>query len=459
MTKTILKRIDTTRDARLARLFELVRIPSVSTDPAYAADVRRAADWLAATLRDMGAEADVRDTEGHPMVLGHLKGPDGAPHVLFYGHYDVQPPDPLELWETEPFEPVLRPAGDDHHIVGRGASDDKGALMTFVEACRAWIDAEGKLPLTVSFLFEGEEESGSASLPGFLNDAADELACDVVLVCDSDMFDPKTPAVTTRLRGFVAEEISVSGADRDLHSGMFGNAAANALTVLTTILASLRAPDGSVAIDGFYDDVAPLPTETADAWTKLPFDGDKFLADIGLDAPAGERDRTVLEQLWVRPSCEIHGIWGGYSGPGYKTVIPCEANAKISFRLASGQDPERIRAIFRKHVEKRLPPDCKVTFTAQASAPAWALEPGNPYIQPVLDGLADEWGRSTTMGTGGSIPIVGALQDALGVDALLVGFANLDNRIHSPNEKYDLSSFEKGTRSWVHVIDRISRCG
>ena len=194
--------------------------------------------------------------------------------------------------------------------------------MTFVEACRAWIDVEGKLPLTVSFLFEGEEESGSASLPGFLKEAAAELACDVVLVCDSDMFDPKTPAVTTRLRGFVAEEIRIRAADRDLHSGMFGNAAANAMTVLTDILASLRDPDGGIAVSGFYDDVAPLPADTAEAWAALPFDGKQFLSDIGLTTPAGEKDRSVLEQLWVRPSCEIHGIWGGYSGPGYKTVIP-----------------------------------------------------------------------------------------------------------------------------------------
>ncbi|MBR9865328.1 MAG: M20/M25/M40 family metallo-hydrolase [Rhodobacteraceae bacterium] len=454
MTDT-LSHIDATMDDRLARLFDFIRIPSVSTDPAFAPDVARAAEWLAQTLRDMGADATVRETIGHPMVVGHLNGPADAPHVLFYGHYDVQPADPLELWNTDPFEPQLVPVENDTHIVGRGASDDKGALMTFVEACRALIETDGSLPIRVSFLFEGEEESGSRSLPGFLETAAEELACDVVLVCDTDMWDRETPAVTTMLRGLVGQEITIQAGDRDLHSGMFGNAAANALAVMSDVLASLRSENGGIAIEGFYDGVQELPEETAAEWGALPFDEAGFLENVGLKHPAGEAGRPVLHQVWARPSCEIHGIWGGYTEPGFKTVIPCEAHAKLSFRLVAGQDPEKIRNAFQNHVRSRLPADCSVTFSDHGLSPAWAMGRENPFLAPTLAALSDEWGRSTTCGTGGSIPIIGALREKLGVDALLVGFGRFDNRIHSPNEKYDLSSFRGGMRSWVRIIEKL----
>lgn len=453
MTQAALDHIDATLDARLERLFEFIRIPSVSTDTAYSADVARAAEWLAATLRDMGAQAQVHTTTGHPMVTGHLPGPQDAPHVLFYGHYDVQPPDPLELWNTNPFEPTLRDAGDDKHITGRGASDDKGALMTFVEACRAMIETDGSLPLRVSFLFEGEEESGSPSLPVFLAKAAQDLACDVILVCDTDMWDRETPAVTTMFRGLVGQEVTIRAGDRDLHSGMFGNAAANALTVLVDVLAVLRTDAGGVALPGFYDGIVPPPT----SWNDLAFDEAGFLADVGLSVPAGEQDQSVLAQVWARPSCEIHGIWGGYSAPGFKTVIPCEAHAKLSFRLAAGQDPIMIREAFQAFVQDRLPADCAVSFTDHGLSPAWAIEADNPFLAPTLAALTDEWGQATTCGTGGSIPIIGALKAHLGVDALLVGFARFDNRIHSPNEKYDLSSFHGGMRSWVRILEALAQ--
>lgn len=456
MTDT-LSHIDATMDDRLARLFDFIRIPSVSTDPAYAPEVTRAAEWLAQTLRDMGAEAKVHPTTGHPMVVGHLDGPADAPHVLFYGHYDVQPPDPLELWNTEPFEPVLVPVEGDTHIVGRGASDDKGALMTFVEACRALIETKGSLPIRVSFLFEGEEESGSASLPGFLESAADELSCDVVLVCDTDMWDRETPAVTTMLRGLVGQEMTITAGDRDLHSGMFGNAAANALGVMSTVLASLRDAQGGVAIEGFYNGVTELPKATAAEWAALPFDEVGFLENVGLSVPAGEQGRPVLHQVWARPSCEIHGVWGGYTDPGFKTVIPCQAHAKLSFRLVAGQDPEQIRDAFQDHIRAQLPADCSVSFSDHGLSPAWAMDGTNPYLAPTLEALAQEWGRSTTCGTGGSIPIIGALRDKLGVDALLVGFGRFDNRIHSPNEKYDMSSFRGGMRSWVRIIEGLAQ--
>ncbi|WEX10615.1 dipeptidase [Chelativorans sp. AA-79] len=457
-TEDILAHVDATIETRLQRLFQLIRIPSISTDPAHAEDCRRAAEWLADDLQSLGADASPRATEGHPMVVGHLPAPEGKPRVLFYGHYDVQPADPLELWETDPFEPTLRPAPDgDTHIVARGASDDKGALMTFVEACRAWVEVRGALPVGVSFLFEGEEESGSRSLLPFLDETAKELTCDAVLVCDTDMWDAKTPAITTMLRGLVGQEMTITCADRDLHSGMFGNAARNALTLMTEILASLRTPDGGVAIEGFYDGVEELPEEVRRMWSRLPFDEEKFLADVGLSIPAGEKGRSVREQVWSRPSCEINGLWGGYTEPGFKTVIPAKAHAKVSFRLVAGQDPQKIRDAFRAHVEARMPADCTVEFKDHGLSPAVSMPADGPYLKASLAALAEEWGDAAIGGTGGSIPIVGALKKYLGADALLVGFARFDNRIHSPNEKYDLSSYHKGIRSWVRILERLAQ--
>jgi acetylornithine deacetylase/succinyl-diaminopimelate desuccinylase-like protein len=450
--QTTLDHIDATLDARLARLFDFIRIPSVSTDPTHTKDVARAAEWLAQTLRDMGATATVHPTTGHPMVTGHLPGPATGPHVLFYGHYDVQPPDPLHLWTTDPFEPTLRDVGHDTEITGRGASDDKGALMTFVEACRAMIETTGNLPLKVSFLFEGEEESGSPSLPGFLAEAAQDLACDVILVCDTDMWDRDTPAVTTMFRGLVGQELTIKAADRDLHSGMFGNAAANALAVMADVLAAVRTPDGGVSLPGFYDGITPPPA----SWGDLAFDEAAFLTNVGLSVPAGEAGQSVLAQVWARPSFEVHGLWGGYTAPGFKTVIPCEAHAKVSFRLAAGQDPQAVRDSFRAFVQGRIPADCTVSFTDHGLSPAWAMDPANPFLAPTLAALAEQWGRSTTCGTGGSIPIIGALRAHLGVDALLVGFGRFDNRIHSPNEKYDLSSFQGGMKSWVRILTALA---
>ncbi len=439
--------------ASLDRLFELIRIPSVSTDPAHAKDCRAAADWLEQELLGLGFDASVRPTGGHPMVLGHEKSAAG-PHVLFYGHYDVQPVDPLALWKTKPFEPVLVPQPDgDSHIVARGASDDKGQLLTFVEACRAWKNGVGRLPVKVSMLFEGEEEISSPNLIPFLEATKTELAADVMLVCDTDMWDPSTPAITAMLRGLVEEEIEITAADRDLHSGMFGSAARNAIHVLADVVASLRDTQGRVTIHGFYDGVVEPPEEVKKLWAGLPFDGQKFLSDIGLSVPAGEQDRSVLEQVWTRPTCEVNGIWGGYIAEGFKTVIPARAHAKISFRLVAGQEPEKIRAAFRKHVRARLPADCTVEFIDHGGSAATVIPIDNPFLKPALEAMADEWdGRSAVAGTGGSIPIVSEFKRRLGMDALLVGFARFDNRIHSPNEKFDLSSYRKGIRSWVRIL-------
>nr|WP_295466098.1 M20/M25/M40 family metallo-hydrolase [Mesorhizobium sp.] len=449
---TVLAHAEANLDASLGRLFDLVRIPSISTDPAYKADCLRCAEWLAADLAGTGFDASVRLTTGHPMVVAHDQSGEG-PHVLFYGHYDVQPVDPLNLWNSDPFEPVLAPQPNgDTHIVARGASDDKGALFTFLEACRAWKDVTGKLPIRVSVLLEGEEESGSPSLPAFMETAAEELKADVVLVCDTDMWDDATPAITTMLRGIVKEEFWVRCADRDLHSGIYGNAARNPIQIVADIIASLRRPDGGVALEGFYDGVKDLPPQLAERWLKEPFDEQKFLGDIGLSIPAGERDRTVLEQVWSRPSFDVSGISGGYAGEGFKAVIPAEANAKLSFRLVEGQDPDKVQQAFRAHVRARIPADCSVEFANHGSSSATVMPVDSPLLRKALDALKDEWGRSAIAGTGGSIPIATVFQERLGMDSLLVGFARFDNRIHSPNEKYDLSSFRKGIRSWIRIL-------
>ena len=443
----------------LGRLQALVRIKSISTDPAYAGEVRKAAEWLSGDLNQLGFAASVRDTAGHPMVVAHDVAGDG-PHVLFYAHYDVQPVDPLHLWHSDPFEPTLvRQADGETQIVGRGTSDDKGQLLTFVEACRAWKAVNGPLPVKVTLFFEGEEESGSPSLRPFLEAAKAELsAADVALVCDTEMWNAETPAIVTMLRGLVGEEIEITCASHDLHSGMYGNAARNPIQVLAEIIASLRHPDGSVAIDGFYDDVAELPDDVAALWQRLPFDAGEFLKGAGLTTAAGEQGRSVMEQTRSRPTCEINGISGGYTGDGFKTVIPAKARAKISFRLVSGMDPVKIRAAFRKHVTDRLPPDATVTFHEHGGSPAVTVPTDGPFVAKAAKALEAEWGHETALiGSGGSIPVTGEFKRVLGLDTLLIGFAREDDRIHSPNEKYNLSSFHKGIRSWLRIIDALAR--
>lgn len=449
----ILAQVDSNIDLSLERLNTLLRIPSISTDPTYTSQCLEAATWLSDELSALGFDASVRPTAGHPMVVAHDLSSSG-PHVLFYGHYDVQPADPLELWESPPFEPVIKTdAKGNKIIVARGASDDKGQLLTFVEACRAIKAVTGSLPVKVSILFEGEEESGSPSLDAFLKESGEELKADVALVCDTDMYDEKTPGITTMLRGMVGEEIEITCANRDLHSGMYGNAARNPLQVLSDVVSSLRNNDGSVAIQGFYDDVKELPTEVLEMWESLDFDGDAYLKDVGLSIPAGENTRSIMEQTTSRPTCEINGMWGGYIDEGFKTVIPSKANAKISFRLVSEQDPDKIRAAFRAHVEARIPADCNVSFKEHGGGPAITVPITGPFLNKARSALTDEWGvPAIIIGSGGSIPVVGDFKTQLGMDTLLIGFAQVDDAIHSPNEKYNLASFHGGIRSWARIL-------
>lgn len=442
------------------RLFEIIRISSVSTDPAHDDACREAAEWCAGTLTEIGFEASVRPTTGKPMVVGHYRAENGGsgPHVLYYGHYDVQPADPLDEWDTMPFEPQI--VDDPNHgsvITGRGASDDKGQFMTFLEACRAWHHATGGLPLSISVLIEGEEESGSPSLAPFLEANRDELTSDLALVCDTSQWDRDTPAITTMLRGLCSSEVIMTGPSRDLHSGMYGGAANNPIRVLTGILGELYNDDGAVQIPGFYDDVRPLSAEQREQWNALAFDGARFLGQVGLETPAGESGHSALEQLWSRPTAEINGIIGGYTGPGTKTVIPSKASAKLTFRLVPDQDPDKIVAGFREFVTARLPVDCSAEFLGERGSAAVIFDTTGPAFQAAASALEDEWGKQPVfMGCGGSIPIVEAFKSELGMESLLVGFALDENRIHSPNERYNLTSYRKGIRSWARILEKLS---
>lgn len=452
----VLKAVDDGLDDSLSRLFDLLRIKSISTDPEFKSDCQAAAEWLTSELDGIGFEASVRPTAGHPMVVAHDKAASG-PHVLFYGHYDVQPVDPLELWDADPFQPqILTMEDGSKRITGRGSADDKGQLMTFVEACRAYKAVNGSLPCSVSIFFEGEEESGSPSLDDFLEKNSDELKADIALVCDTNMWDRETPAITITLRGMLGEELTVKAADMDLHSGYFGGAARNPIQVLSDILASLRDENGRITIPDFYDGVLEIPAGIKEIWDGLGFDEAAFLGGVGLSEPSGEKDRTVLEQTWSRPTCEINGIWGGYTGEGFKTVIPSEAHAKVSFRLVGEQDPLKIREAFRAMVREKLPSDCTVEFIDHGASQATRLPFDSPWLTKARGALDEEWGVPTAMsGIGGSIPVVGDFKRHLGMDSLMVGFGLSDDRIHSPNEKYELSSFHKGIRSWVRILDEL----
>ncbi len=451
----VLNQIDADQPQALERLFALLRIESISTDPAYAGACREAADWLVRDLESIGFQASRRDTPGHPMVVA--QGAGDGPHFLFYGHYDVQPVDPLELWTRPPFDPTIAETPRGPAIFARGAADDKGQLMTFVEACRAWKAVTGKLPGRLTVLLEGEEESSSPSLVPFLKANAAELTAQMALVCDTGMLGPDTPAISTMLRGLAGMEFTIHAAERDLHSGMYGGPAINPIRVMARIIAGLHDDDGRITLPGFYDGVHELPDAIRAQWAALDYDAAGFLGSVGLSELAGEKGRTLFEQIWARPSCDVNGIWGGYTGKGFKTVLPAEAHAKISFRLVGAQDPRKVLESFRAYVRASLPPDCTVSFDSKDPAPATTLPVEAPEFARARQALSDEWPKPAVfVGCGGSIPVVGHFREILGMDSILIGFGQEDDAIHSPNEKYDLRSFHKGIRSWARVLAALS---
>ncbi|WP_428029217.1 dipeptidase [Ancylobacter sp.] len=453
----VLAAVDADLDASIERLFALLRIPSISTDRAYAAECRRAGQWLVDDLASLGLTARLNDTPGHPIVTARSEQ-GAARRVMFYGHYDVQPVDPLELWGSPPFEPQLVDGPDgSRRIVARGSSDDKGQVMTFVEACRAYLKVTGSLPVDVTVLVEGEEENGSGNLPSFLAANRGKLAADIALVCDTSMWNSTTPAITVSLRGMMHDEIVVTCANRDLHSGYYGGAAANPLHVLSRIVGAVHGSDGRITIPGFYDGVVEPPDEVKAQWAALDLTPENFLGPVGLSQPIGEQGRSLVEMTTSRPTFEVNGMWGGYIGEGAKTVIPSIATAKITCRLVAGQDPVHVRDAVRAFVRGHLPADCSVEFLSGDGSPAVAVAHDNPDLAKAAGALADEWGKPpVTVGAGGSIPIVGHFKKTLGQDTLLVGFALDDDRIHSPNEKYNLASFHKGIRSWVRILAALA---
>lgn len=451
----VLNQIDNDLPDSLERLFELLRIQSISTDPAYKDECQKAADWLVSDLNSIGFNASKRETPGHPMVIGHSEG--AGPHIMFYGHYDVQPADPLELWSNPPFEPIIEDTKKGKVIRARGASDDKGQLMTFVEACRAWQKVNGQLPVKVSILFEGEEESGSPSLVPFMKTNASELTADIALICDTGLYGEETPAIITMLRGIVKIELQITGPSRDLHSGMYGGISINPIRVLNKILAGLHDDKGKITLPKFYEGVSELPEEIATQWENLSFDHSHFLKEVGLSEPAGELDRSPLEMIWSRPTCDVNGISGGYEGDGFKTVLPSKASAKISFRLVGDQNPIKIIESLKAYVQENLPQDCSVHYIEETPSKATHMSTDNAAFEKARQALSLEWPKDATfVGCGGSIPIAGHFKDILDTDAMLIGFGKDDDQIHSPNEKYDLSSFHRGIRSWARILDKLS---
>ena len=454
----VLAHVDAGLDASRAALFDLLRIPSISAQPDYKPDCQRAAEWVRDQLASLGFDSTLRQTPGHPVVLAQNSGPAGGngPHILFYGHYDVQPPDPLELWHSPPFEPQLVDGPHGPRFVARGAVDDKGQFMMFLGALRAWKEATGEIPVRVTVLIEGEEEIGSPNLDPFLKAHAKELACDIAVISDTGMWDVDTPAVTTRLRGMVYTEVTLRGPDKDLHSGVYGGSALNPINTLVRILGDLTDTEGRVQIPNFYDGVAPLSNAIAAQWDALGFDEAAFLGKVGLSAPSGERGRSALERLWARPTADINGIWGGYTGAGAKTVIASEASAKVSFRLVGAQDPAAVYAGFQSFVNDRLPAGATVTFETFSSSPGIEVADDSRWVHLAQAALADEYGRpALLMGCGGSIPVVESLRRILGVDSLLLGFGLDDDQMHSPNEKFEQVCFHRGIRSHVRLLAKL----
>ncbi|MBI1955607.1 MAG: dipeptidase [Acidobacteria bacterium] len=450
--------IESNRDRFLEELKVFLTIPSVSTLPEHKPDIERASEFVVAKLRAAGMQKVERiATEGHPLVYGEWMGAPGKPTVLCYGHYDVQPPDPLEEWITPPFAPSIR----DGNLYARGASDDKGQMYIHVKAAEALRSAHGALPVNLKFLIEGEEEVGGLAVDKYVRESAEKLRCDVALVSDTEMFAPGLPTLCIGLRGLVYTELVATGAAQDLHSGMYGGAAPNPLLGLLRIISQLQSPDYRIQMPGFYDDVEPPRPEEKASWARLPFDEKAFLRDeVGSPCLVGEEGFAVLERLWARPTLEVHGFVGGFQGEGAKTVIPAKASAKVSMRLVPRQAPQKILAAFEKQVERLTPPGLRVQVKMLSTAEAVLMAPTHPYLQAAVEALTEVFSKPTVfIRAGGSIPIVARFQDSLGVPVVLMGFGLPDDRLHSPNEKFYLPNFFDGIRAVTRFWESLAAAG
>ena len=443
-----------THDARIQReLFDLLRIPSVSARSEHDADTARAAEGVAQSLRDAGLEASVHPTGGHPVVVGEWRGAGaGAPTVLVYGHYDVQPAEPLELWTSPAFEPTIR----DGKLFARGSVDDKGQLFLHVKALEAHLKARGRLPVNVIVLAEGEEEVGSEHLAGFIEANAARLQADAVVISDSAMFAPGLPSILSSLRGLAYFQIDVQGPAQDLHSGSYGGAVVNPAMALARILATMHDADGRIAIPGFYDAVHAWDARVLEQMRGLPFDEEHFRAEAGSPALGGEKGYTVLERLWTRPTCEVNGLLSGYTGEGAKTVLPAKAMAKVSCRLVPDQDPAAIEALMKAHVARVAPKGVTVTVTHLHGGRPWRAELAGPLFDAARRALAAAFGREPVItGEGGSIPVVGDFQRILGAPVLLVGFGLPGENAHAPDEWMSVENFTKGMRAIAALSDEL----
>jgi acetylornithine deacetylase/succinyl-diaminopimelate desuccinylase-like protein len=441
------------RDRLLAELFDLLRIPSVSTDPGRRDDVRRAAEFLATALERVGLEAAVHETPGHPIVTATSPYLPAAPTVLVYGHYDVQPAEPLEAWHHPPFEPVVV----DGEIRARGASDDKGQVFAHVKAVEALRAVHGALPVNLRFVIEGEEEIGSPHLAEFLREHRDALAADVALVSDGAMVAPGTPTITYGLRGMTYLTVRVRSAGRDLHSGSYGGGVPNPLLALSQMLASLKGDDGRIRVDGFYDDVVDVSDEERARFAAVPFDRAAFMTDAGVRATPGEEGYSLLERLWARPTLDVHGMAGGYVGAGAKTVIPAEGMAKLSCRLVAHQDPQRVFEAVRRHLEAHAPEGVDVEVTLESFGEPALTPLDTDAVRATAHALETVWGQPIVYArTGGSIPVIVELQRILGATPVLLDMGLEDDRLHAPNEKFAVHHYLQGIRAAAATLLALS---
>ncbi len=437
------------------RLKALLRIPSVSAQPDRDADTRRAAEFVRDDLRGLGFDAELIATRGHPIVFAERRDAPGKPTLLVYGHYDVQPADrDKDGWDSDPFEPVVR----DGKIYARGATDDKGQMLTHVRAAEGWLRAAGALPVNVKFLIEGEEEVGGANLEPFVAGNRDRLACDYAVISDTSQFAPGIPAITYGLKGLSYFELIVSGANRDLHSGTFGGAVANPCNALAVILARLKDADGRIQLPGFYDAVRPLEDWERYQFARLPSSEAAFQADLGVPSLEGEAGYTTLERKWARPTCDVNGLSGGYQGPGPKTVLPAKASAKLSFRLVPDQDPRTVADQFRAHVAATCPPGVRHEIIVHQGAPAVLVGVESPGVRAAVRAIEAGFGNPPVfIREGGSIPVVGLLKERLGVETLLLGWGQTDDNLHGPNEKLSLADFHRGIKAGAHLLAELAR--
>ena len=440
----------------VGELIDLLRIPSISTDPAYSQSVADAAGWLTEALRDIGVKDAVStETEGHPIVTGEVYVDAALPTVLVYGHYDVQPPDPLDLWNSPPFEPMIK----DGLLFARGACDDKGQLLMHLKALESWMRTAGKPPLNLKFILEGEEESGSASLADFIREHKDALAADIVVISDSSLFAPGIPSITYGLRGMAYVEFTLTGPDRDLHSGTYGGAIHNPINALAALIGEMHDDNGRIAIDGFYDDVRSLSERERSAMAALPFDAEAWAREVGVETPRMEAGYSVLEASTVRPTLDCNGVWGGYTGDGAKTVLPSKASAKISMRLVPDQDPDEIAGLIGAWLRKRVPDSMQLQFRSLHGAQPVLVDTGSAAMKAASKALNDVYGRDPYFTRiGGSIPVVADFKHLLGLDSVLMGFGLDSDAIHSPNEHFGLDRFAQGIEAIVRFHSHYASC-